>query len=68
LGHDGQFFSSPALDRAPFWKLASDVFGPGITGTVDPIGVCTQALSTITPAKAIKAYNFIVASPLARTE
>jgi hypothetical protein len=44
------------------------VFGPGITGTVDPIGVCTQALSTITPAKAIKAYDFIVASPLAWTE
>ena len=41
----------------------SDVFGPGMTGTVEPIGVCAQALSTITPAKAIEAYDFIVRHP-----
>jgi hypothetical protein len=35
-----------------------------MTGTVEPIGVCAQALSTITPAKAIEAYDFIVASLL----
>jgi hypothetical protein len=34
-----------------------------MTGTVEPIGVCAQALTTITPAKAIEAYDFIVRHP-----